>query len=479
MTTFKKVFPLFYAFFIYIQVPGQQAKILAGPMLGYCEHREVLLWLMTGCAQKLSVQYFPENSIKERKTKEVVLFENPKDPLKCTDEKITKVVLEDLAIGTRYVYSIWLDGKEQKQESPFSFTTRVLWEWRAPAPDFKFMAGSCNYINDSAYDRPGNPYGQSTNIFNTMATANADLMIWLGDNTYLREPDYSSKSGIKYRYAHTRKEKNLQKLLSAQPNYAMWDDHDYGPDDGSKSFGLKEVTRKTFMDYWCNQTYGEHNAGLYSKISYSDCDFFLTDGRTFRDDSKGDEKINPGKTLLGAAQKEWLKNGLLNSRATFKFVCFGGQFLNENTDKETFNLYRNERQEILGFITENGITGVIFISGDRHHSEVIRKERPATGEKQASYTLYDITSSPLTSGVDNILNTTEKDNPMRVEGTLAVTQNFCLFNVSGMPGERKVLIRCIDGTNKTLWEQTLYQKDLKDKAPEPKSTKKKKGFKMF
>ncbi len=433
-------------------------------MLGYCEHKEVLIWVMSTCTQKISLLYSSQYNEREKKQIDILLYDNPKDPKKCTEEKISKIIIPGLIPGTRYSYNILLDGKEQKFDYPLNFTTRVLWEWRAPAPDFSFIAGSCNYVNDSAYDRPGPAYGQSTGIFNTMANVRANFMVWLGDNTYLREADYSSPSGIDYRYSHTRKEKNLQRFFATQPNYAMWDDHDYGPDDASKSYELKDITKKCFTDYWANKTFGENGQGVYTKLSYSDCDFFLTDGRSFRDDSKADERFNPNKSQLGTQQMEWLKNGLISSRATFKFICFGGQFLNENTDKETFNLYTIERKNIIDFITNNKITGVIFISGDRHHSEIIKTERPGSKQVSGSYPLYDITSSPLTSGTDNILNTEEKFNPQRVEGTLAVTQNFCLFSISGTAGDRKLLIRCIDINNKSLWEHSIFQKDLIDTA---------------
>jgi alkaline phosphatase D len=469
----KKVIGVVYVLLLSINVFAQQAKILAGPMLGYCEHREAMIWIMTTCAQKLTVQYAPQFYGKDKKTLDIFLFDNPRDPQRCSGEKISKVILKDLIPGTKYYYTILLDGREQKFDYPLSFNTRELWEFRGPPPDFTFLAGSCNYINDSAYDRPGEPYGQSTAIFNTMANTNANLMLWLGDNTYLREADYSSESGIEYRYAHTRKDKNLQRFFAAQPNYAIWDDHDFGSDDASKSFELKNASKKTFIEYWGNKTYGENDRGIYSKVSYSDCDFFLTDDRTFRDDSRGDEKFNKTKTQLGAQQLTWLKNELINSKAPFKFICMGGQFLNENTTKESYNLYTIERQMILDFITNNKITGVIFITGDRHHSELIRKERPGVKDEPGSYPLYDITSSPLTGSTDDILNTTEKDNPMRVDGTLAVTQNFCMFNVSGFAGERKLLIRCIDINNKTLWEHTIFEKDLKDNIVVKEEPKKK------
>ena len=77
---FKKVTTLFSVLLLCIHVFAQQAKILAGPMLGYCEHKEVMIWVMTGCAQKLTINYAPVFNNKDRKSQEVILFENSKDP---------------------------------------------------------------------------------------------------------------------------------------------------------------------------------------------------------------------------------------------------------------------------------------------------------------------------------------------------------------------------------------------------------------
>ena len=98
-------------------------------------------------------------------------------------------------------------------------------------PDFRFVIGSCAYINDPPYDRPGEPYGGEYEIFEQIAAQRPDFMIWLGDNVYLREPDWNSEAGILYRYTHTRSLPQLQKLLRICPHYAIWDDHDFGPND--------------------------------------------------------------------------------------------------------------------------------------------------------------------------------------------------------------------------------------------------------
>ena len=82
-------------------------------------------------------------------------------------------------------------------------------EMEGDAPDFDFVAGSCFYINEEAYDRPGKPYGGDYQILDAIYRDKPDFMVWLGDNTYLREADWDSKSGIYHRYSHTRALKRI------------------------------------------------------------------------------------------------------------------------------------------------------------------------------------------------------------------------------------------------------------------------------
>lgn len=76
-------------------------------------------------------------------------------------------------------------------------------------------------------------------------------------------------------------------------------------------------------------------------------------------------------TMLGSKQKEWFKYVLLNSKAKFKFIINEVQM----TDGYVFPYdnwlgYYKERQEILDFIAENKIKGVIFLTGDAHYSMI-------------------------------------------------------------------------------------------------------------
>lgn len=439
-----------------LPVKAQKEKaILAGPMLGYSEHREAVIWLQVHATQtKVKLLYYPENEPAEKKEAE------PADRSGNGIFVNLHFVLKNLRMGSLYRYEILLNGKKQNFPYPLLFKTRTLWEWRSDPPEFSFITGSCLYVNDSMYDRPGKPYGQGTDILKTMARSQADFMLWLGDNTYTREADYSSESGFWYRYGHTRQEPALQNLLAAMPHFATWDDHDFGPNNAGKSYLMKDISRQVFCSFWANKTYGEKGQGIYSQFSWGDADFFLLDDRFFRDDTELEEEYFPGKSQLGREQLNWLKNALSASSAPFKIIVVGGQFLNEHTDKESFNMYKEERNEILSFIQKQRISGVFFISGDRHHTEMLRN---STVKDKLGYELLELTCSPLSSGANTGIfkDEKEKDNPQRIAGTLLAEPNYCQIFFSGKRKERKMTIKCFDRNGLLKWEYSLTEASLK------------------
>jgi alkaline phosphatase D len=94
-----------------------------------------------------------------------------------------------------------------------------------------------------------------TSIFETMAREKAEYMLWLGDNWYTREADYQSEWGLWYRAWHDRSQPILQNFWASMPHLAIWDDHDYGPNNSNKTYELHQKTLQAFRDYWGNKTY--------------------------------------------------------------------------------------------------------------------------------------------------------------------------------------------------------------------------------
>lgn len=432
---------------------AQQDKIIAGPMLGYVEHMEALIWLEPAPdVTSLAIAYWPTGRDEEIKKAEYRgQLGNDFNPV--------KMILTKLNPATTYNYKIIADGEEITFPYPLAFTTKTLWEWRMPPPDFSFLFGSCAYINDPPYDRPGDPYGQDTRIFRSMAGQDADLMIWGGDNTYLREVDWYSATGIYYRNQHTRKAEELQELLAAMSHYAIVDDHDFGPNNSDRSFELKDAATEAFKDYW-GQRWPIDRKGTYYSFRWADVDFFLLDNRYYRASPYLEDSVegqpNEAKAYLGEEQLRWLKDGLIFSNASFKIIVSGSQVLNQLNQGEGYNDYPVEFTNLMNFLVREGVRGVVFLSGDRHLTELINYK------PDGFYTLYDFTCSPLTARpYRSFSNSVEFENPQRIAETLFTEQNFAKLTIKGERRNRELLIEVFNIDGEPVWQHTINQSDLK------------------
>jgi alkaline phosphatase D len=425
-----------------------QPRVISGPMLAGVELRDVRVWTeVTPDVKSVSIRYGLAGKEMKTEAKYYGALGKAFNPITIT--------VGGLEPNTTYDYTIYLNGK--KTDRSGSFTTKELWQWRKPAPDFSFLAGSCSYFNEASYDRPGRAYGQDSSIFTPMAQEKSAFMLWLGDAWYTREVDYYSEWGLWNRASRDRSLGVLQPLWKAMPHYGIWDDHDFGPNNSGKSYELKETSRQVFNAYFPNKSAGENGQGIYTKIQHNDADFFLTDDRWWRSDDRTKDSINgapnPDKRMLGTQQMAWLKDALLASNGVFKFIVMGSQALNDVSPYDKWTDFQLERQELLDFIRFNKINGVLFISGDRHHSEVIKMARPGT------YSLYDITVSPLTSGTHKF-DGPEANNPLRVFG-LDQKNNYGRFTIAGARGARKLTVDFLGTKGEKLGVWEISETDLK------------------
>jgi alkaline phosphatase D len=161
--------------------------------------------------------------------------------------------------------------------------------------------------------------------------------------------------------------------------------------------------------------------------------------------------------MFGKEQIQWLKNALLQSNANgsinFRIIATGSQVLNPNSPFDCFRRFPAEYNDFLDFLAENKINGVVFFTGDRHHSEIIKLDR------KGSYPLFDITSSPLTSGTHSF-GGPEKDNPARVLG-IDKLQNYARVSFSGKSAERKMQIDFLGVKGELIKSWSITQAELK------------------
>lgn len=414
----------------------------AGPMPGYAEMREAMIWVQTTKPATVYAEYADsENPEMRRRTNKVLTN-------KAT-AFTARLIADTVGPGRIYNYRIFIDEKPVSLPYPTRFNTPPLWKWRGDPPEFTMLTGSCAYINQPEYDRPGKPYGGDYRIFTGMAAQKADFMLWLGDNVYLREPDWNSLTGMQQRYTHTRALPEMQPFLAAMHHYAIWDDHDYGPDNSNKAFINKNAALETFRNFWGNPTYGTGNIeGAITAFQWGDADFFLLDNRWHRDP---DEVQKENKTILGEQQLEWLLNNLAGSRATFKLVAMGGQFLSDDASNELYsaNGFNKERERIISFIQSYNIKNVIFITGDVHFAEI------SVLKDEGKPTIYDLTFSTMTAGVNK--SGGEWKNSLRIAETVTLERNYGMIRFSGPAGNRQLSVSCFNSDNVKLWEKVILQ----------------------
>lgn len=415
----------------------------SGPMLGYADMREAMIWLQTTREAEVFVVYCdvtkPNRNLVTNKVK-----------TSKSEAFTAHLVADSVEPGHQYKYQVFINRKPVKLPYNTQFSTPPIWKWRTDPPEFTMLTGSCAYINQPEYDRAGKPYGGDYKIFTGMAAQKADFMLWLGDNLYLREPDWNSASGIAKRYTHTRSVQEMQPFLASTHHYAIWDDHDYGPDNSNESFYYKNQTLEAFRQFWGNPTYGVGDIeGAITSFQWGDADFFLLDNRWYREP---DELNNSYKTVLGEKQLNWLLENLVTSKATFKIVAMGGQFLSdaaENAEAYSAGGFNKEREIIINFIYQYNIKNVVFITGDVHYSEI------SVLKKEGKPAIYDLTFSALTSGP----NTSGESwkNTLRIPGTVVMERNYGMIKFSGPAKARKLTVSCLNSDNKKCWEQVIEQ----------------------
>lgn len=314
--------------------------------------------------------------------------------------------------------------------------------------DFNFLVGSCAYLSPG-FASIAFP-GHAIKVFHYMKKKQGDFMVWLGDNVYYMFKDYRNYENMFERQLKIRNRfLLLSDFLNGQPNYATWDDHDYGWNNADSTFPGKHDALKVFKGFWPNDfTHGDTAAGIYYSFRQYDTEFFMTDNR-WHLHPEGDT----GSSFLGPQQLKWLQESLKKSDATFKFICIGSQVISDAWYDDSYAKYPVERNQLLNFITENNIPGVVFLTGDKHMTELSKLD-------WKGYPFYDFTCSPLTAPIVPTKNMPGFVNHYSLKNTILYKKNFGRISVTGEPGNRVCHIEVFRNGGKMKWEYNIKAADL-------------------
>ncbi|HWI82092.1 alkaline phosphatase D family protein [Ramlibacter sp.] len=233
-----------------------------------------------------------------------------------------------------------------------------------------------------------------------------DLMLFGGDNVYASDQPWS-RAALERAYALEAAVPEFARLRAAVPHLAIWDDHDYGLNDGGAEFAHKRESKEAFLRFWqvAADDPRRTREGIYHARMFGPpgrrVQVILLDTRWFRSPWKPtDERGKPGKerylpdadparTILGEAQWRWLE-AQLREPAQLRLLMSGIQVVAEGHGWERWGNFPLERQRLYRLIADTRAGCVVLLSGDRHFGAIYRE--PAG----TAYPLYEVTASGVT-----------------------------------------------------------------------------------
>lgn len=274
-------------------------------------------------------------------------------------------------------------------------------------------------------------------IWTNLTKLNPDIIFMIGDNSYV-DHGLKLKSGAEpqllwQRYLETREKLHIFHSKTLIPIAMIWDDHDYGFNNGDKNYQYKNEASEVFQVF--SQNYNPEHSSSGPGIAWSLIDknrkFVFMDNRSFRDpdeDSSGSH--------FGEEQMQWLKSELEASPKQI-YIISGDQFQGAYHPFESYQGNHPESYDqfislLKGLSARTGKSGnsdskkiknITLISGDRHISEIQSiKEIPE---------ITEITSSPIHSGLVPNKSLKNFPNPQRL-WAFAGDHNFAILDTGAM-----------------------------------------------
>ena len=298
-------------------------------------------------------------------------------------------------------------------------------------------------------------------IWKYIVSNEADLWIWLGDMIY---GDSDNPKVLEEKYNEQLANLEYQKLLSSTAVIGIWDDHDYGENDGDKNFAIKKESKELMVNFLNIDKDADvrKREGAYQSYTFGEGEkkvkILLLDGRYFRDELKNNivrsgqrYHKNEAGDILGEAQWKWLENELSNSDAAIHIIGCGIQVVPVEHNYEKWANFPMAHQRLYNLLNQTQPSRAILLSGDRHIAEISSIQLDSL-----DYPLYDITSSGLTHSYEKVDQNGEP-NQYRVNNILSGQKNFAQLEIdwSVIPPNVKAEIRGLG--NHIIYEHQLYK----------------------
>jgi len=285
----------------------------------------------------------------------------------------------------------------------------------------KIGLGSCL---DQDYPQP---------IWQSIEKEDLSYFIFLGDNVY---GDTRYGSLRKMKSAYDKQKKILPDFLNDISIFSIWDDHDFGINDGGADYRFKRRAQELYLDFWeiTKDDDRSNREGIYfseNKVFFDKkFKFIFLDTRFFRSKLKGKksnyiENIEPDATILGNAQWTWLENEL-KSDFDFLFIFSSIQIIAKDHRFEKWSNFPNERAKLFKLLEQFNDKTILF-SGDRHRAGIYGKNG-----------IIEVTSSSMNKPGSSFTETDSyligKTYPQENYGVIEILENTIRIKIKDIKG---------------------------------------------
>ncbi len=259
-------------------------------------------------------------------------------------------------------------------------------------------------------------------IFARVAATEPDVFVGLGDfiyadnhceavgrygNSQVPGPGVAfDLAGFRAHWRYNRSDAAFRDFLARVPLIALWDDHevrnDWGPRHVPES--LHSPAMRAFVEYHPLAVVTESAPIFYRSFRWGRyAELFVLDNRQYRD--RNDQPDGAGKSMLGAVQLAWLKDGLARSDATWKIVVSSVPLSIPTGAADARDGWANgggetgferEATEILRFAQSRRIRNLLWITTDVHFATGFRYTPFAD---DSEFVVYELVTGPLNAGV--------------------------------------------------------------------------------
>ena len=350
----------------------------------------------------------------------------------ATDDTFTDLVDSGVVTALGALgHSVHVDAAGLAPDTWYSYRFRIG-EFTSPAGRTRTMPGPDSttpgrFGVSSCQNYEAGYYGAHRHA----AADELDLFIWLGDYIYEygpgefplegptgdvrvhNAPEVETVQDYRNRYALYKSDPDLQSNHHARPWLIVWDDHevdnDYAgsisqDDDPIDAFSTRRAAAyqawyehmPVRLDPPDGPDYRIHRAAQWGSL----VDFFMLDGRQYRDDQPvdgefiplpglenadlplrtlGPTALDPEHRFLGVEQEAWLLGELAASNSTWRVlaqqVIMHGISILPGQDPplvttDTWDGYYGNRKAILETLASQGIDNLVVLTGDFHSASV-------------------------------------------------------------------------------------------------------------